>query len=185
MKLENTETHMSLSFTLFYDQIRKAHAIYQMHCFSCDFINRCSDRRQEEIGLCNLPYETLPDEAELLDTAYRIYEEKEDCNIAYNDTLDAVIEEIEQQIADGRLVLSSVQEDSRVAIVIEDGIISAAFSSNPNIRIEITELDKNYADSEQRDTAYKELQNDPKLKSCDYVLSVPGYEKSIGLEVEE
>lgn len=180
MKLENTETHMSLSFTLFYDQIRKAHAIYQRYCFSCDFINRCSDRRQEEIGLCNLPYETLPDEAELLDTAYRIYGEKEDCNIAYNDTLDAVIEEIEQQIADGRL-----QEGPRVAIVIEDGIISAAFSSDPNIRIEITELDKNYADSEQRDTSYKELQNDPKLKSCDYVLSVPGYEKSMGLEVEE
>ena len=72
-----------------------------------------------------------------------------------------------------------------MAIVIEDGIISAAFSSDPNIRIEITELDKNYADSEQRDTSYKELQNDPKLKSCDYVLSVPGYEKSMGLEVEE
>lgn len=115
MKLENTETHMSLSFTLFYDQIRKAHAIYQRYCFSCDFINRCSDRRQEEIGLCHLPYETLPDEAELLDTAYRIYGEKEDCNIAYNDTLDAVIEKIEQQIADGRLVLPSVQEGPRVA----------------------------------------------------------------------
>lgn len=67
------------------------------------------------------------DEAELLDTAYRIYEEKEDCNIAYNDTLDAVIEEIEQQIADGRLVLSSVQEDPRVAIVIEDGSSALPF----------------------------------------------------------
>lgn len=99
--------------------------------------------------------------------------------------IHTVIEEIEQQIADGRLVLSSVQEDPRVAIVIEDGIISAAFSSNPNIRIEITELDKNYADIKQRDAVYTELQNDPKLKSCDYVLSVPGYEKSIGLEVEE
>lgn len=185
MKLENTKTYMSLSFTLFYDQIREAHTIYQRHCFSCDFINRSSDRRQEGIGLCNLPYETLPDETELLDTAYRIYEEKEDCNVAYNDTLDAVIEEIEHQIANGRLALPSVPAAPRVSIVIEDGIISAAFSSDPNIRIEITELDKNYADSEQRDAVYTELQDDPELKSCDFALSVPGYEESIGLEVEE
>lgn len=48
MHLEKTETPMSLAFELFYDQIRQAHALYQRHCFSCDFINRCSDRRQEE-----------------------------------------------------------------------------------------------------------------------------------------
>lgn len=185
MKLENTKMPMNLSSTLLYKQIREAHAIYQKHCFSCDFINRCSDRRQEEIGLCNLPYETLPDETLLLDTAYRIYGEKEDCNVAYNDTLDAVIEEIEQQIADGRLMLPSAQTVPRVAIVIEDGIISAAFSSDPNIQIEITELDKNYADSEQRDAAYTELHHDPELKSCDFTLSIPGYEESMRLEVEE
>lgn len=185
MHLERTETPMSLTFQLFYDQLRQAHEIYQFHCFSLDFIKRCYERKEDEIGLCSIPYETLPDEAALLDTAYRIYCEKEDCNIAYNDTLDAVIEEIERQIAGGKLVFPSVQEAPRVAIVIEDGIISAAFSSNSNIRIEITELDKNYASSGQRDAAYKELQDDPQLKSCDYTLSVPGYEEEMELEVDE
>lgn len=185
MNLEKTETPMSLSFTLFYGQIQEAHAIYQRHCFSRDLISRCLDRKQEEIGLCNLPYDTFPDEADLLDAAYNIYCKKEDCNIAYNGTLDAVIDEIEQQIADGRLAISSKQTALRVAIVIENGIISAVFSSDSNIQIEITELDKNYATSEQRDAVYEELQNDPELRSCDHVLSIPGYEESLGLEVDE
>lgn len=104
MLLEKTETPMSLSLELSYEQIEKVHAIYQRHCFECDFLNRCADRLQEDIGLCNLPYETLPDDAKLLHTAYELYLKKEDCNIAYNDTLDAVIGEIEQNIADKILV---------------------------------------------------------------------------------
>lgn len=185
MHLEKTDTPMSLAFELFYDQIRQAHALYQRHCFSCDFINRCSDRRQEEIGLCNLPYETLPDEETLLEMAYHIYCGKEDCNIAYNDTLDAVIDEIEQQIANGNLILPSKQPTQRVAIVIEDGIIGGVYSSSPDIYIEITELDKDYASSEQRDAVYETLQKDPNLQTREYYLEVPGYEISVETEEDE
>lgn len=103
MKIEQLETPMRLSFDLFFDLIQQAHEIYREYCFSCDFTNRSADRRQEGEGLCNLPYETLPDEDELLATAYKLYCKKEDCNVAYNVTLDEVIDEIEQMIAEGGL----------------------------------------------------------------------------------
>lgn len=114
MLLEKAEAPMSLSFELSYEQIQKAHEIYQQYCFACDFLNRCSDRMQEDVGLCNLPYETLPDEDDLLRTAYEIFLRKEDCNTAYNDTLDAVIEEIEQQIA-AKAFINSSTDDLEVA----------------------------------------------------------------------
>lgn len=100
MYLEKT-TAMSLSFQLSYEQIRQAHEIYERHCFSCDFISRCQERKMDNIGLCNLPYETLSDEAELLDTAYMVFCKMNNANVAYNDIVDMVIDEIEQQIADG------------------------------------------------------------------------------------
>ena len=68
-----------------------------------DFINRCIDRRQDESGFCNLPYETLAKEKALLDKAYEIYNKKEDSNTAYNVTLDLVIDEIEQLIRNAKL----------------------------------------------------------------------------------
>ena len=67
--------------------------------WEADFINRCIDRKSEEIGFCNLLYETLTDDELLLSQAYHIYQEKQDCNISYNDTLDQVIDLLEAQIA--------------------------------------------------------------------------------------
>lgn len=80
---------------------QQTEAIYrrkQRLYWETDFVNRCIDRRLEETGLCNLPYETLPDEQILLAHAYEIYAKLEDCNTAYNVTLDLVIDEIEQMI---------------------------------------------------------------------------------------
>ena len=65
-----------------------------------DFINRCSDRLYNQIGRCNLPYETLSEDRELLNTAYTIYQKIQDCNVAYNDTLDCVIDRIEEMIGE-------------------------------------------------------------------------------------
>lgn len=185
MYLEKTETPMDLTFQLFYEQIQQAHQIYEMHCFIQDFIKCCMERQEEAVGLCNLPYQSLPDESELLDRAYQIYCKKEDANVAYNDTMNSVVDKVEQEIATGEIYPATNQEAPRVAIVIEDGIISAAYSSDPKIQIEIAELDKNYAASEQRDAVYKQLQEDPALRSCEYGLTIPGYEESLGLEVDE
>ena len=76
--------------------------IYRMQkraYWEMDFVDRCIDRMLEGVGLCNLPYETLADEKMILDTAYGFYCKMADCNIAYNATLDAVVDEVEQYIA--------------------------------------------------------------------------------------
>lgn len=78
--------------------------IYRMQkrvYWEADFVNRCIDRRLEGVGLCNLPYETLADEKTILDTAYELYCKMENRNVPYNDTLDIVIDEIEQCVAKG------------------------------------------------------------------------------------
>lgn len=79
------------------------HRVY----WEADFVNRCIERRVYDIGLCNLPYDSLAYESMILDTAYEVYWEIEDCNVSYNDTLDAVIDEIEQLIANGTIRLLS------------------------------------------------------------------------------
>lgn len=81
-------------------------AIYRMQqrvYWEADFVDRCIDRRLEGIGICNLPYASLADRKAILDVAYGIYLDIEDCNVAYNDTLDAVIDEIEKRIDSGRI----------------------------------------------------------------------------------
>ena len=64
--------------------------------WEADFVNRCIDRRKAGIGCCNLPYESLADEREILDKAYSLYENEEDCSVPYHDTLDQVIDQVEQ-----------------------------------------------------------------------------------------
>lgn len=83
-------------------------SIYRMQqriYWEADFVNRCIDRRLEGVGLCNIPYETLADERIILDTAHELYCRMADCDIAYNDTLDAVIDEVERCIARGTVSL--------------------------------------------------------------------------------
>lgn len=92
-----------VSFILTYDQLEAAYNIYREQFISCDFIRRSFERLEEEMGLCNLPYETLRDDLNLLHEAYLQFLRLEDCNVAYNDTLDQVIDEIEQRLAAGTL----------------------------------------------------------------------------------
>lgn len=143
------------------------------------------ERKEEETGLCNLPYDTLEMEKELLDEAYRIYSKKEDANTAYNITLDLVIDELEHRIRDNQFFTSEPVSNPRVVIVIENGIISTALTTDPDIRIEIIELDKNYADSELCSDTYDAVLREPGLQNCSYSLYIPGYEQAMGLEVEE
>lgn len=97
MKLKQFLPHIFLQNIL---QRHKDHIYETQHriYWETDFINRCSDRLQDGIGLCNLPYETLADNQNLLDAAYTIYQKLQDCNVAYNDTLDDVISQIEDRI---------------------------------------------------------------------------------------
>ena len=103
MKEQSSNPCEKVSFILTYDQLEAAYNIYQEQFISCDFIRRSLERLEEGIGLCNLPYETLHDDPNLLHEAYLQFLRLEDCNVAYNDTLDQVIDAIEQRLATGTL----------------------------------------------------------------------------------
>ena len=180
MEITNTPENQLFNFS--YEFLRQAHDIYRQYCFENDFINRCTDRLKDEIGMCNLPYSTLPDEKDILCEAYRLFCKAEDCNIPYNDTLDFVIDQIETSIEQGAVHGISPVLSPKVAIVIEDGILSAAYTTDPQIQIQIVELDKNYASSEERDLIYDTLNQDDTLQLTDYLLSIPGYQKTLRME---
>ena len=103
MKKQPSNPCEKVSFILTYDQLEAAYNIYREQFISCDFIRRSLERLEERIGLCNLPYETLRDDPNLLHEAYLQFIRLEDCNVAYNDTLEQVINEIEQRLATGIL----------------------------------------------------------------------------------
>ncbi len=103
MKKQPSNPCEKVSFILTYDLLEAAYNIYREQFISCDFIRRSLERLEERIGLCNLPYETLRDDPNLLHEAYLQFIRLEDCNVAYNDTLEQVINEIEQRLATGIL----------------------------------------------------------------------------------
>ncbi len=103
MKEQSSNPYEKVSFILTYDQLEAAYNIYREQFISCDFIRRSLERLEERIGLCNLPYETLRDDPNLLHESYLQFIRLEDCNVAYNDTLEQVINEIEQRLATGIL----------------------------------------------------------------------------------
>lgn len=177
--MENNQLYNApedLLFGFCYDFLAKAHEIFRQHCFENDFVNRCIDRYTDEIGQRNLPYATLSDEKALLTKAYEIYCKNEDCNVAYNDTLDLVVDEIEELIQQGLLTSSAAQPNQRVSIVLTDGIVTGVYSTNPDIQVEITDLDTDYATSEQQDSVNMAIQQDKALFSVPYVHSSPGYD---------
>ena len=94
MKEQSSNPYEKVSFILTYDQLEAAYNIYREQFISCDFIRRSLERLEERIGLCNLPYETLRDDPNLLHESYLQFIRLEDCNVAYNDTLEQVINEI-------------------------------------------------------------------------------------------
>lgn len=181
----NTQNNNQQAMTIHLSQsdidtiYRKQQRIY----WEADFVNRCIERHQEEIGLCNIPLDTVADNVPLLDMAYEIFNEKEDSNVAYNDTLDAVVDEVEKRIAQNGLPVPANTKSSRIVIIIDDGTVNEVRSTDPEVQIEITELDSAYVDSEQCDKVYAALDADTTLQPCAYSLDVPGYEGDMELEV--
>ena len=183
MNRNETKPLEQVTFPLTYKQLETAHNIYREQCFSCDFIHRSLERLEEKTGLCNLPYYTLRDETELLHEAYLQFTKLEDCNVAYNDTLDQVIDKIENKLVTGALKSHSVDK-KRIVVVIINGIVSTAFTSLSDVQLEIIELDDEYATSDDQNEVFERLKNDSCLKNCEYALEVPGYLETLGLEVD-
>ena len=257
------QMNQDMTVCLSQQEIDRIYYRQQRIYWEADFINRCLERREAETGLCNLDYDTLPDNTFLLDTAYEIYQKKEDCNISYNDTLDTVIDEIESGISKGmyqkdaghpdpeKIILlmdekevvrvlcqspeahvliaeidrfaasqetldailaqiasipgfypanlseaaspgditAAMQDaqktDPRVAVVIDNGIVSCVKSTDPSILVEITELDKDYASFEEINRVYDAISKDPDLQDCLYHMEIPGYETEKTQEEDE
>ena len=104
MKEQSSNPCEKVSFILTYDQFEAAYNIYREQFISCDFIRRTLERLEEGIGLCNLPYETLHDNPNLLHEAYLQFLRLEDCNVAYNDTLEQVIDVMKEAESKGQTV---------------------------------------------------------------------------------
>ena len=104
MKEQPSNPCEKVSFILTYDQLEAAYNIYREQFISCDFIRRSMERLEERIGLCNLPYETLRDDPSLLHEAYLQFLRLEDCNVAYNDTLEQVIDVMKEAESKGQTV---------------------------------------------------------------------------------
>ena len=176
MIIDRNETPQELTFTLTFPQIRKAHEIYKKHCFFQDFIECCEERRTEGTGLCNLPYQTLEHETDILCKAYELYEKQADINVSYHVTMENVIDAIEKQILNGEL-RPHTESAPRLVLVIEDGIVTASYANDPAIQPEIIKLDKEYDSAKEREAVYGALKHDPELTECECHITWPGCEK--------
>ena len=176
MIIDRSETPQELAFTLTLPQLRQAHEIYKKHCFFQDFIECCEERRTEETGLCNLPYQTLEHETDILCKAYELYEKQADINVSYRVTMENVIDQIEKQILNGEL-RPHTEPAPRVVLIMEDGIVTASYTNDPAIQPEIIKLDKEYDSAEEREAVYGALKHDPELTECECHITWPGLEK--------
>ena len=176
MILERNETPEELAFALTFPQIREAHEIYKKHCFFQDFIGQCEDRRTEGTGLCNLPYQTLEHETDILCTAYELYEKLEDSNVSYHVTMENVIDAIEKQILNGEL-RPAYRTGAPCGAGHGGGIVTASYTNTPFIQAEVIKLDKEYDSGEEREAVYGALKHDPELTECECHITWPGREK--------
>lgn len=180
MMIHRIENEKRTVIPLKYSEMVQAHELCARAEFEQDFLERYRERCEENTGLCNLPEEGLADETHILYKAYQYYEDMLDCNTAYNVTMDLVIDAVEHQMQLGNLTLLKEDKPPRVAIIIDDGIISAVYASAPDIQVEITEIDKNYASSDMRDSVYEEHAKDSGIQPLkQYSLLVPGYEQNM------
>ena len=64
--------------------------------FISDFIARVEEKKDDDPDSCNIP-DDLENHPDILDAAYQMYQERKDCNIAYNDTVDSIINTVNKQ----------------------------------------------------------------------------------------
>lgn len=88
-------------------EMEQAYEIMKYQAFANDFVERYIDRCDQEIGRCNLPVDTLENETELLETAYKLYQELQDCNCTFNDTLKTIFDKIELMVQQNAIALQA------------------------------------------------------------------------------
>ena len=84
-----------------------------------------------------------------------------------------------QPMIDGKVPVRMVMRlepdlDPCTALVIEDGVVTGAYTNYPVGTIEVYDLDSDYATAEEREKVYKELEHDPGMAKLDFRLIVSG-----------
>ena len=75
--------------------MEQAFEIMKYQAFADDFVERYIDRCDQEIGLCNLP------------AAYKLYQELQDCNCTFNDTLNTIFDKVELMVQQNAIALQA------------------------------------------------------------------------------
>lgn len=64
--------------------------------------------------------------------------------------------------------------EKKAVIVIEDGVVMEAYTTVSDMQIEVVEMDADLSSMEERDEAYENLEQNSKLKKCDFIVNVIG-----------
>lgn len=62
----------------------------------------------------------------------------------------------------------------KAVIVIEDGVVTEAYTTVSDMQIEVVEMDADLSSMEERYEAYENLEQNSKLKKCDFIVNVIG-----------
>lgn len=143
--------------------------------FQRDFIRCCMDRKVNDIGSCNLPYQSLSEEKELLNRAYEIYCNVSNTGASYAEKLNLVVTEVEREIRIGRITLSPMPVPQKVVIVLEEGMVNCIYSTHPGITVEVADME--YAAANQMDTFLQHLDEKEQLVSIPYHSILLGHEE--------
>lgn len=65
----------------------------------------------------------------------------------------------------------------RVVVVIDEGIVSEVYSEDPNVKVEVIDIDGDNVGYDEAHAVYEELEKDEELQHVDYVVTVPGEEE--------
>ena len=65
----------------------------------------------------------------------------------------------------------------RVVVVIDEGIVSKVYSEDPDIKVEVIDIDGDKIGYDEAHAIYEELNKDGKLETVDYDVTVPGEEE--------
>lgn len=65
----------------------------------------------------------------------------------------------------------------RVVVVIDEGIVSEVYSEDPDVKVDVIDIDGDKIGYYDAQDIYEELKKDEKLQKVDYAVTVPGEEE--------
>lgn len=142
--------------------LEEAYRLQKRRYFEADFCSFVMERNEGN-ELCLIPSDTVADDKRLLDKAFEIFDDLEDCNVAFNDTMKETIAKVEAMIRAGEIVPIR-PEEVMVDIIIDDDEIIAAYATDPNVRVNVTDLSSAFLSEEGKAEFWKNFDETGKYK---------------------